>query len=408
LGKAQDPPVKFKFDSHLEDFRQQVREFLRECLPADIARRTRRISFFPNESDMLSWTRILARQGWSTPNWPAEYGGPGWSAFQLHIFNEELALADAPELPSGNVFMIGPVIYTFGSAQMKERFLPPIRRGDVLFAQGFSEPGSGSDLASLQTRAEMHGDHYLVNGQKIWTSGAHRADWAFFLVKTDITVKPQLGISFLLIDLKTPGVTVRPIKQINGEVHLCSVFLDNVKVPKENLVGEAGKGWSYAKFLLDNERTASAYVHWSKRELQKAGNIARSERRNGRALMQDPVFRARFAQIEAQVLALNWSVLRVLAEEKSRYGVTAMASSLKIRGSELQQAVVDLQFTALGSKALRQIPLDVIQSHADGDKLLPGYALGIANIGLLMRAATIFGGTKQVQRNILAKMAFGL
>jgi alkylation response protein AidB-like acyl-CoA dehydrogenase len=400
--------MNIEFDPSLEVFRREVREFVRETLPPDIARRTRRISFFSDESDMLNWVRILHGRGWSVPNWPREHGGPGWTLLQQHIFGEELARADAPELPATNLHMIGPVIYTFGSEAMKQRFLPMIRQGEVFFAQGFSEPGAGSDLASLQTRAELHGDHYRVNGQKIWTSGAHRAGWAFFLVKTDTTVKAQLGISFLLIDLKSPGVTVRPIRQINGEYHLCSVFLEDVKVPAENLVGEPGKGWSYARFLLDQERTASAYVHWNKRELEKAKDIARRQVRNGLPLIRDPAFRARLVQLEAQVQALDWSVLRVLAEERNRGCAAAMPSALKIRGSELQQAVTELQVAALGLKALRQISATEIQAHPGNDPLWPEYALGVTSTGLLMRAATIYGGTKQIQKNILAKRAFGL
>jgi alkylation response protein AidB-like acyl-CoA dehydrogenase len=397
-----------EFDPSLERFRREVREFIRDNLPEDMARRTRRISFFPDEDDVLAWVRILERRGWSVPNWPREYGGPGWSTLQQHVFGEELARADAPEPPATNTHMIGPVIYSFGSEKMKARFLPLIRRGESWFAQGFSEPSSGSDLASLRTRAELHDTHYRVNGQKIWTSGAHRAGWVFLLVKTDTTVKPQRGISLLLVDLRSAGITVRPIRQINGEVHLCSVFFEDVDVPAENLVGEPGRGWSYAKFLLDHERTASAYVHWSKRELEKVKDIARNELRNDLPLMRDPVFRARLVQLEAQVQALDWSVLRVLGEEHNRHGPTAMASALKIRGSELQQSITELQLTALGLKALRQMPAELIRSHSTQDPLWPEHGLGTTNVALIMRAATIFGGTQQIQKSILARHAFGL
>jgi alkylation response protein AidB-like acyl-CoA dehydrogenase len=400
--------MRLRIDASLDEFRREVQDFIGSSLPADIARRTRRISFFQDEEDVLAWVRILDRRGWSVPHWPREHGGPGWTALQQHIFGEEAARADAPELPAANNHMIGPVIYTFGSEQLKARFLPMIRRGELLFAQGFSEPSSGSDLASLKTRAEMHGTHYRVNGQKIWTSGAHRAGWVFLLVKTDTTVKPQQGISLLLVDLRTAGVTVRPIRQINGEIHLCSVFFEDTKVPADNLVGEPGKGWSYAKFLLDHERTASAYVHWTKRELEKVKEIARNELRNNVALMRDPAFRARLTLLEAQVQALDWSVLRVLGEEPTRHGPSAMASALKIRGSELQQDVTELQLSALGLKALRQMPAELIRSHSTQDVLWPEHGLGTTNVGLIMRAATIFGGTLQIQKNILARHAFGL
>ena len=400
--------MKLRFGNDLEDFRREVRAFLRDNLPTDIAERTRRISYFPRVDDMLGWMRILHKQGWSVPNWPVEYGGTGWDPLRLHIFNDELAQADAPEIAMSNQYTIGPLIYKFGSQAQKDFFLPPTRGGEYLWAQGFSEPGSGSDLASLRTTARRDGDHYIVKGQKIWTSGAHLSKWIFALVKTDTTVKPQRGISLLLIDLATPGISVRTIRQINTDAHLCEVFFDDVRVPVENRVGEENQAWNYAKELLNDERTLSAYVYWSKRELKKARAIAEGEKRHGKPLIDDPVFQSRLARLEAQVQALDWSVLRVLANEKSRYSETAQASVLKVRGSELQQAVTELQMDALGQKALRSMPIKAVYAHRDDDPLWPAYALGRTEIALLMRAATIYGGTKQVQKNILAKQAFGL
>ncbi|MGE0383104.1 MAG: acyl-CoA dehydrogenase family protein [Gammaproteobacteria bacterium] len=401
--------MHLKFDPQLEQFRQEVRAFVREHLPAEFAQRARRVSFAGTEDDSLEWLRILDRKGWGVPHWPIELGGTGWSPLQLHVFHDELARADAPELPMSNLHMVGPVVYTFGTAEQKERFLPAMRRGDYFWAQGFSEPGSGSDLVSLRTTATRDGDDYIVRGQKIWTSGAHRAKWVFMLVKTDTQVKPQLGISFLLVDLSSPGITVRPIQQINGEVHLCEVFFDDVRVPANNLVGEPGKGWSYAKFLLDHERTASSFIYWNKAQLRKLKAIARAEIRAGRPLIEDRAFRARITEMEARVQGLDWSVLRMLAGERSDYNETARASALKIRGSELQQEITELQLQALGHKALRYMPIDDIFAAPETDAgFWPGYSLGCANVGLMMRASTIYGGTKQVQKNILAKLAFGL
>ena len=303
--------------------------------------------------------------------------------------------------------MLGPVLYTFGSDQLKDRFLPMIRQGATMWAQGFSEPGSGSDLASLRTSAELVGDRYVVNGQKIWTSGAAHADWGFFLVRTDKTVKPQRGISFLIIKMDTPGIVARQIPQINGEAHLCEVFLDNVEVPADQLIGEAGMGWTYAKFLLEHERTTSSFIYWSKRELARAKDIARREIRNGRPAAEDPAFRARFARLEADLLALEWSVLRVLAHEPLDVPEAAAASVLKIRGSELQQEVTMLQADLLGQKASRFFAVAPAPPPPPTD-VWPDYVPGRTAVALINRAATIYGGSKQVQKNILSKLAFGL
>jgi alkylation response protein AidB-like acyl-CoA dehydrogenase len=302
--------------------------------------------------------------------------------------------------------MVGPVIYMFGSEDQKSRFLPPIRRGDYLWCQGFSEPGAGSDLASLKTVAVREGDHYHVNGQKIWTSGAFESEWGFFLVKTDTTVKAQLGISFLLIDMQSSGITVRRIPQFNGESHVCEVFLEDVKVPAENLVGDEGKGWLYAKTLLDHERTVSSYIHFNRRELRRAKEIARTETADGRPLIEDPEVRTRLAQLDSQVTALEWSVLRVLADERTRYGATVAASILKLTGSRLHQAVTELQADLLGLRSIRYF--DPYQSEFGLSPLWLDYVPGRMGAALISRAVTIFGGTEQVQKNFLSKQAFGL
>jgi len=400
--------MELRLDPELENFRQEIRGFINDVLPPDMRERQRRkVANNADVTDQLRWMRILNEHGRAVPHWPVEFGGCGWTPMQLFIFNEELYAADAPEFDWGGTHMLGPVIYSYGSPYLRERFLPMIREGRTMWAQGFSEPGSGSDLASLRTSAERVGDTYIVNGQKIWTSGAAHADWGFFLVRTDKTVKPQRGISFLIIRMDTPGVTVRQIPQINGEAHLCEVFLDNVEVPADQLIGEPGMGWTYAKFLLEHERTTSSFIYWSKRELARAKDIARGERRNGRPLSADPAIRARFARLEADLLALEWSVLRVLAHEELETPEAAAASVLKIRGSELQQEVTMLQVDLLGLKGARYFDVAPTPPPTP-DEAWPDYVPGRTTVALITRAATIYGGTKQVQKNILARLAFGL
>lgn len=399
--------MQFDFDPGLEEFRHEVRAFVTEKLPTDIFERQQSIgSLMSSNDDIRRWLAILNEKGWAVPHWPVDLGGQQWSPQEHFVFEEELYRAYAPEFPWGSTHMVAPTIYTFGTTAQQEQFLPSIRSGAMMWAQGFSEPGAGSDLASLRTTAIRDGDQYTVNGQKIWTSGAHDSDWGFFLVKTDLTVKPQRGVSFLLIDLKTPGITIRRIPQLNNEAHVCEVFLDNVVVPAENLVGEAGKGWSYAKFLLDHERTASSYIYWNKRELRRTKELARSEMRAGSALAEDPLFRVRLARLDAEVTALEWSVLRVLANEKFAYDETASASVLKVRGSELQQAITETQMDLIGEKTIRSYPHGALGSEAGSQ--WPGHVVGRTNMALLARAATIFGGSKQIQKNIIAKLAFNL
>ena len=399
--------MELRYDPQLEDFRKEVRGFIDEVLPPEIKQRQRtKIQNNATIEDQQEWMRILNAHGRAVPHWPVEFGGCGWTPQQLFIFNEELYAADAPEFDWGGTHMLGPVIFTYGSQYLRDRFLPMIREGQTYWAQGFSEPGSGSDLASLRTSAELVGDKYIVNGQKIWTSGAAHARWGFFLVRTDKTVKPQRGISFLIISMDSPGVTVRQIPQINGEAHLCEVFLDNVEVPADQLVGEPGMGWSYAKFLLEHERTTSSVIYWSKRELDRAKQIARSESTGGRRACDDPAFRARFARVQADLLALEWSVLRVLAHEDIGFPEAAAASVLKIRGSELQQEITMLQVDALGAQSLRYFE-PTPQAPAPSE-IWPDYVPGRTTAALIARAATIYGGSKQVQKNILAKLAYGL
>ncbi|TLX71329.1 acyl-CoA dehydrogenase [Pseudomonas nicosulfuronedens] len=407
--------MHFEFSPEDEAFRQEVRQFFREHVTAEVAH----YGFegaHPVPRDVLrKWQKILHERGWGAPHWPKKFGGTDWSPLRKHIFLEELVNADGLDYGWQGTHMMAPVVIAFGNQWQQETFLPPLLSGDVFWCQGFSEPNSGSDLASLKTRAELDdaGTHYVVNGQKIWTSDAKIADWGFFLVRTDSTVKPQRGISFLLIDMKSPGITVRPIVSIDGGDGLAEVFLENVRVPKENLVGEPGMGWTYAKYLLEKERTSSAFIYFNKRELEKAKAIARAETLDGVPLLETPAFARRVAEIEADILALEWSVLRVLAQESFRDNLDAVVSTLKVRGSELQQRVTELQVDALGPRSLR------FYDHGPGraahapqpsewDDLWPAYAPGRNNMYFFQRAATIYGGAREVQKNIIAKLAFGL
>ena len=337
------------------------------------------------------------------PNWPVEYGGPGWTIGQRHIFEEECFAAGCPALSPQGVFLVGPIIYAFGSDAQKERFLPAIRNGDHLWAQGFSEPNAGSDLASLQTRADRDGDHYVVNGQKIWTSEAQYSEWLFLLVRTGFTGKPQAGISFLLVDMKTPGITVRPILSIDGGHILNEVFFDDVRVPVENLVGEENKGWDYGKVLLANERTFSAEVPRCKGTLQRLKRIAEGTMARGRPLAEDPQFAARIAQLEIDVLAHETTVLRVVAEEEASVASGAPTSSiLKVRGTELIQRIGAMTVEALGDDALPAYPEAdyLLGTPADppGSPLAPGVTADF----FYRRAITIYGGSNEIQRNIIA------
>jgi alkylation response protein AidB-like acyl-CoA dehydrogenase len=399
--------MHLQWDPELETFRAEVRQFFADVLPAEIKLRQKtKILYNATPEDMREWMRILDDHGRSVPHWPKEFGGCGWTPQQLFVFNEELYAADAPEFDWGGTHMLGPVLYTFGSDYLRDRFLPEIRRGTYIWAQGFSEPGSGSDLASLRTSAELRGDSYIVNGQKIWTSGAAHSEWGFFLVRTDKSVKPQRGISFMIIKMDSPGLTVRPIPQLNGDEHVCEIFLESVEVPATQLVGEPGMGWTYAKFLLEHERTTSSYIYWSKRELDRAKEIARREKIDGIPVCEVPEFRAQFARVQADLLALEWAVLRVLAKEASAYPEAAAASVLKIRGSELQQEITQLQVDALGAKGCRYYAAS--PQAPTPTELWPDYVPGRTAVALIARAATIYGGTKQVQKNILAKLAYRL
>ncbi len=385
-------------------FREEVRAFLAQELPAQVARRVLS-GAHPTRDEIVAWQRTLHRRGWGAPSWRREFGGTGWGPVEQYIFEEECAAAGAPlQLPFG-LKMVGPVIMAFGSPQQQQRFLPRIVSGEDWWCQGYSEPGSGSDLASLKTRAERQGDHYVVNGQKTWITLAQHADWIFCLVRTDPAAKPQAGISFLLVDMKTPGVTVRPIIMMDGGHEVNEVWFEDVKVPVENRVGEENKGWTYAKFLLGHERTNIAGVGTSKRQLSRLKQIAAKERKHGRPLLEDPAFASRIAQVEIDLMALEITNLRVISAVAERRAPGPEASLLKIRGSEIQQAIAELMMQAAGPYGMG-FQRDAAE-RVEG-AVGPAYAAPLGLTYCNLRKTTIYGGSNEIQRGIIAQMILGL
>lgn len=385
-------------------FRDEVRDFIRDNLPADIRSKVRR-QVHLERPEIDAWQKILFRRGWGAPGWPVEHGGTGWSVVQRHIFEEETAALDCPPQSPFGLSMVGPVIYTFGDETQKRHYPPRIVSAEDWWCQGYSEPGSGSDLASLRTKAVAEGEDYIVNGHKIWTTQAQFADWMFCLVRTDFEVKQQEGISFLLIDMKTPGIDVKPIITIDEGHSVNEVFLDNVRVPRRNLIGREGKGWTYAKFLLGNERTGIAQVGGSKRRLQRLKEIARAEHVDGRPLIGEPSFRERLAQVEIELMALEYTNLRFLADAASGRPLGPETSILKIRGSEIGQRISELAVEALGHYA---IPYEMAREGANEPPPGPEHGEGLVGTYLYGRAYTIYGGSNEIQRNIIAKMVLGL
>ena len=384
-------------------FREDVRAFVRAKLPRDVSEKVLHRRHL-DKDDYVRWQRALNERGWLASGWPVDYGGSGWTAIQQHIFDEESALAGAPRIIPFGLVMVAPVIIQFGSRWQKEHYLPRILSSEDWWCQGYSEPGSGSDLASLKCRAVRQGDHYVVNGQKTWTTLAQYADMIFCLVRTDSTVKKQEGISFLLIDMHSPGVTVRPLYLYDEEHEVNEVFFDEVKVPVENLVGEEGRGWTYAKFLLGHERTGIARVGESKRELAALKAIAARELKNGAPLAADPAFRHRLAQTEIDLLALEMTLLRVLS---NRAKPGAEASILKIKGTEVQQALSELMMEALGPAAA-PFSRPAIDAGGQAAPFAPGYAPPLAARYFNWRKASIYGGSNEIQRNIIAQQVLGL
>jgi alkylation response protein AidB-like acyl-CoA dehydrogenase len=398
--------MNLEFSAEDIAFRQQVRAFIEDQYPTQLRGRADENEEM-SKDDYLSWHRVVAKQGWIAPGWPVEYGGPDWSPVQRYIWSEECAAADTTQIFPFGLNMVGPVIYTFGTAEQKARFLPGILSGDDWWCQGYSEPGSGSDLASLRTKAVLEGDHYIVNGQKTWTTFAQYADWGFFLVRTDANAKPQEGISFLLIDMKSPGITVRPIITLGGEHEVNEVWLENVRVPVENRIHDENKGWTCAKFLLAHERSGIAGVARSRRNIDKIKNIARTEIEGDAPLLANVFFKRKIAELEIDLKALEFTELRVLAAETKGKGPGPESSLLKIKGTEIQQRVTELALEAVGhygAPYFRDFPEEGGNMYPIG----PDYAHRAAPTYFNVRKTSIYGGSNEIQRNIIAKMVLGL
>ena len=392
--------MDLNFTPQEQAFRAEIRAWVANNLPKDISHKVHN-ALRLSRDDLQRWARILGKQGWHGWAWPKQFGGPGWNAIQRHLFEEETALAGAQRVVPFGPVMVAPVIMAFGSPEQQRRHLPGIMSGEVWWSQGYSEPGSGSDLASLKTRAERKGDKYIVNGQKTWTTLGQYGDWIFCLVRTSSEGKPQTGISFLLIDMKSPGITVRPIITLDGEHEVNEVFFDNVEVPAENLVGEENKGWTYAKYLLAHERTNIADVNRAKRELERLKRIARAE-----GVYDDQRFRDQIALLEVDIVALEMMVLRVLSAEQGGKQSLDVAGLLKIRGSEIQQRYTELMMLAAGPYA-RPYVREAMEAGWQGDQVGAAYLAPLAGTYFNYRKTTIYGGSNEVQRNIIAQQVLG-
>lgn len=384
----------------LQEFRQQVRSFVRSKLPGDIREAVRSGQPVPRERS-IAWNRLLAEESLLVPHWPSQWGGGGWTVQQQMVFDEEMCTNDAPEQNAVTFDMIGPVLFRYGNDAQRERFLPAIASGEQWWCQGYSEPNAGSDLASLSTRAERRGDHYVVNGSKIWTSYAQYADWMFCLVRTDASAKAQQGISFVLIDMKTPGITVRPILGIHGWVVFNEVFFDNVSVPLENLVGEENQGWTIAKSLLEFERLKLARIGENKRRMARAREAGMTHCEAGVRVADSSWFRQRFSELEVRLMALEANAGRFIARAQAGHPIGADVSMLKMRGSQLIQLWEELTVDALGSAALSHDAVDTAEGLSE-------IAATASSRRFLSRGYTIAGGSSEIQHNILAKQVLGL
>lgn len=382
------------FNPEEQAFRDDVRRFLAAELPVDIRDRMRRDDASQIRDDIVRWQKILHAKGWGAPAWPVEFGGTGWSKTQQYIFENECALADAPAQLAFGIKMVAPVIMRYGSAEQQQRFLPRILAAEDWWCQGYSETGSGSDLASLKMKAERDGDEYVLNGQKVWNTLGQFADWIFCLVRTDPSAKPQKGISFVLIDMKTPGISVRPTRLLDGTFEVNEIRFDEVRVPVSNRVGEENQGWTYAKFLLGHERTNIAGIGFCKRELLRLKQEAAGTIKDGRSLLEDPAFGNKVAQVEIELTALEVTNMRVIFAEAANHAPGPEASMLKIRGTEIMQRISELQVELLGPAAL------AYRHDDDASRATAAY--------LNLRKLSIFGGSNEIQRNIIAHMILGL
>ncbi len=397
--------MKLAFSAADEAFRQEVRAFVREQLPADIRRKVE-LGLRLEQADYVTWFNRLEARGWLTPGWPPEHGGPGWTHLQRFIFDEECLLGGAPRIIASGIQMLGPVLIAFGTPEQKARYLPDIRASRTWWAQGFSEPGSGSDLASLRTTAvlEPDGRHFVVNGHKVWTSYAQWCSMMFALVRTDPNAaKPQEGISFLLIDMASPGLTVRPIRMLEGGTDLNECFLDNVRVPVENLVGELNQGWTCGKYLLGHERTGIAGIGSCKQQLARARQLAGQQ-----GLGDDALLRARLAQFEVELIALEATALRLLSPGQRSRVPQVEASMLKVRGTELRQAIYETLLDIAGPDALpfsAEAQFLEFLDAADNAQVapVPPELASVAANCLDARKLSIYGGSNEVQRNLIAQ-----
>ena len=392
--------MEIEYNAEERAFRDEVRAFLNDNLPAEVAEKVKSYKRLTPQ-EMIDWHRVLGEKGWLAVHWPEEYGGPGWSPIQKHIFEEECAEAGSPRLLPFGINMVAPVILKFGTQAQKDYYLPRILKMEDWWAQGYSEPGAGSDLASLKTRAVRDGDHYIVNGQKTWTTLGQFANMIFVLVRTDPDVKKQEGISFLLVDMESPGVTVRPLITLDGEHEVNEVFFDDVKVPVENLVGEENKGWTCAKYLLTFERTGIAGVGISKAALAHLKTIVHEQTVQGRPLIEQPEFARRLAELEVELMAVEMTNLRVVAAAEAGGVPGAESSFLKVMGTEVRQKISDLYREAAGPYALPFI-------DEDDPAVGPDFA-GVASPTYFnLRKLSIFGGSNEIQKNIIAKAILGL
>jgi len=385
-------------------FQSEVRNFLAEKLPKQMSEKVR-LGGDLTKADMDEWHSILNDKGWLAQNWPKAFGGAEWDAVQRHIYEEEAALANAPRIVPFGLSMLAPVLQKFGSKEQCDHWLPRILSGEDWWCQGYSEPGAGSDLASLKTRAVREGDHYTVNGQKTWTTLGQHANMIFCLVRTDVDVKQQEGISFLLIDMDTPGIEVRPIVLLDGGAEVNEVWFTDVKVPVANLVGEENKGWTYAKYLLTHERTNIAGVGFSNAGLQAVKRIAKSELSAGKPLIENPHFAARIAQVEIDLMAMSLSNLRIVSQAAKGGAPGLEASMLKVKGSIIRQEINDLARRAVGPYAL-PFASEAIEG-ANEAPFGPEYAAPVAAEYFNNRKLSIFGGSNEVQRQIIAKTTLG-
>ncbi len=395
-----------------EVFREEVRGFLRDAIPPELRYKVEN-GIAMRREDVIGWHKILYKKGWVAPNWPREYGGPGWTVTQKHIFDEELGLAGAPRLVTFGVNMCGPVLIGFGTKAQKQRFLPPMLSADHVWCQGYSEPGSGSDLASLQTEAVRDGDEWVINGSKMWTTKAHWADWCFMLVRTSSAGRKQEGITFVLVDLKSPGIEIKPIVLIDGLHETNQVYFTDVRVPVENTVGEIGKGWAIGKYLLAHERMSGGSLGSHKTLLRQLKRIAaQDERCGGRPLARDPGFARQIAEVEIALLTLDAFNLRAI-DKNSRGGELAgkalgvEANVFKLRNAEIHQRLTELKAQAIGYYANPYL-LQALTQGWNEPPIGAEYANGCTPAYLHFRKLTIYSGSNEIQRNIIAKAELGL